>query len=97
MAGTSEIEIPETLKLHNSIYRELVKWWTSMLAQMQADHPHPLGPSFEVTLFTKMSAVALSQYAAVLAIDMGMNEEQFVKVSRANFQEAYERAPKFGD
>lgn len=46
--------------------------------------------------FTRLSVVALTQVAAILAVDAGMQPEQFTAVCMANFKEAYARAPKFG-
>jgi len=47
-------------------------------------------------IHTRMCVVALSQLAAMLAIDVGMTPDQFLNVSRLNFDEAYKAAPKFG-
>jgi hypothetical protein len=47
-------------------------------------------------LFSRMTVVALSQLAAVVAVDIGMQTDQFVNVCRCNFEEAFKAAPKFG-
>ena len=47
-------------------------------------------------VFSRMSTVALTQLGAVVAVDVGMNQEQFVAVCRSNFDEAFKRAPRFG-
>lgn len=44
----------------------------------------------------RLGVVAFSQWASILGVDVGMNVEQFTNVCRANFQAAYEKAPKFG-
>lgn len=46
--------------------------------------------------FARISVVALSQLAAMVGVDVGMNTEQFTNVCKANFDEAHKRAPKFG-
>lgn len=46
--------------------------------------------------FSRMSVVALSQLAAIVGVDVGMTLDQFTAICRANFQQAYEKAPKFG-
>ena len=44
----------------------------------------------------RLGVVAFSQWASILGVDVGMNVEQFTNVCRANFQAAYDKAPKFG-
>lgn len=80
-------EAMDKLRVHNELYKAIVKDWVKARSETKEDG----------LLFTQMSVVALSQYASVLAVDLGMSEEQFVSVCRSNFSEAYERAPKFGD
>jgi hypothetical protein len=48
------------------------------------------------TLFSRLSLVAMTQVAAIVGVDVGMTQEQFLAVCRANFNEAYSKAPKFG-
>ncbi len=48
-------------------------------------------------LYSRLSMVALSQLAAQLAVDVGMKPEQFAAVCQAQFTQAYQRAPKFGE
>lgn len=48
-------------------------------------------------VYSRMSMIALSQLAAVVAVDVGMTPKQFVAVCEAQFEEAHKRAPKFGD
>lgn len=47
-------------------------------------------------LYSRLSLVALTQVAAIAGVDVGMSVEQFTDVCRANFEQAYDRAPKFG-
>lgn len=46
-------------------------------------------------LFSRLSIVALSQLAAVVAVDVGMNIDQFMAVCRALHVKAFDAAPKF--
>lgn len=46
-------------------------------------------------VFSRMSTVALSQLAAIIAVDVGMKQDQFTAVCRSNFEEAFKRAPRF--
>lgn len=45
--------------------------------------------------FSKLSVVALTQLSAIIGVDVGMMEEQYTNVCRAQFIEAHKRAPKF--
>lgn len=47
-------------------------------------------------LFSRLSLVALTQFSAITAVDIGMQTEQFLAVCKANFENAYANAPKFG-
>lgn len=47
-------------------------------------------------LYSRLSVVALSQLTAIVAVDVGMNEQQFLAVCKANFDEAHTKAPRFG-
>jgi hypothetical protein len=47
-------------------------------------------------VLSRLSTVALSQLAAMLAVDVGMKQDQFTAVCRSNFEEAFKRAPRFG-
>lgn len=70
------------LKLFNEFKKEYVK----SAAKYQDD---PIA-------HTRMSIVALSQLAAILAVDVGMQPDQFLNVNRCNFEEAFKVAPRFG-
>lgn len=45
---------------------------------------------------TQLGVVALTQISAILAVDAGMTPEKFLAVCKAQFTEAYKRAPRFG-
>jgi hypothetical protein len=44
----------------------------------------------------RLTVVAATQLAAIIGVDIGMTADQFANVCKANFDEAYRRAPKFG-
>jgi hypothetical protein len=46
-------------------------------------------------LFSRLSVVALTQLAAIVAVDVGMQPEQFLAVCNAQFLEAHKNAPRF--
>jgi hypothetical protein len=45
--------------------------------------------------YSRLSVVSLTWLASVVAVDVHLTEEQFLDVCRANFREAYAKAPKF--
>lgn len=47
-------------------------------------------------LYSRLSIVALTQLAAIVGVDVGMTTEQFIAVAKANFDEAFKVAPRFG-
>lgn len=47
--------------------------------------------------FSQLSVVALTQLAAVLAVDVGMTGEQFTNICRAQFADLYKRSPRFAE
>lgn len=49
----------------------------------------------EPVLFSRLSVVALTQLSAMLGVDVGMTQEQYMAVCQANFIEAFRKAPKF--
>ena len=52
------------------------------------------GKNEEMT--ARIMITVLSQWASILAVDVGMSHEQFKSVCTANFEMAYQNAPKFG-
>lgn len=53
--------------------------------------------SVDAALFTRLSLVALTQWAAILAVDVGMQPEHFEAVCNIQFAEAHKNAPRFGN
>ena len=46
--------------------------------------------------FSRTSIVALTNIAAVTAVDVGMDEEQFLRTCKANYAVAVKNAPRWG-
>lgn len=46
-------------------------------------------------LYSRLSIVALTQVAAIAAVDVGVPVDKFLDVCKANFNEAHKNAPKF--
>lgn len=46
-------------------------------------------------IYTKMSVVALTQLAAILAVDSGMSSQQFLNVCKFQFDITFQNAPRF--
>lgn len=53
------------------------------------------GATIDPMIFSRLSVVALTQLSAIVAVDVGMQPDQFTNVCSAQFSEAYKRAPKF--
>lgn len=79
--ATPEYEL--TVKLLNE-FREL---WVKQFAE-----PHGM----DAMLFSRISIVALTQLGAIVAVDVGMNPDQWLAVCNAQFTEAFRNAPRFG-
>jgi hypothetical protein len=67
---------------------EIREFW---MGQQAAD------PTLDQVKLYRIGVVAFSQWASILGVDVGMTVEQFTNVCRANFETAYDRAPKFGE
>ena len=52
--------------------------------------------NIDAMVFSRFSLVALTQLSAVIAVDVGMSDEQFLSVCKAQFTEAFAKAPRFG-
>jgi hypothetical protein len=78
-------ESPE-YQLTSILLTELQETWKRLYAEHGKD---PM-------LFSRMSVVAFSQLAAVMAVDVEMNLQQFTAVCKAQHEIAYKQAPKFG-
>jgi hypothetical protein len=46
--------------------------------------------------FSQLSIIALTQLGAIVAVDVGMPTDKFIAVCKAQHDEAYRRAPRFG-
>ena len=86
MNGHGVHEVDPHYELTLKLLNELREFWLGQLKNTTAD---------DVT-FARLSVVALTQFSAMLAVDVGMLDEQFINVCRAQFQAAYAKAPKFG-
>lgn len=64
--------------------------------QVWLDKMKGRGEGVSESVYSRLSLVALTQLSAIIGVDIGMNASQFTAVCRANFDAAYERAPKFG-
>lgn len=83
----SEVKIPPELMVeYQRLYTGIWKWWEGM---------HQ--PEVDPVIHTKATVIALTQFIAVLAVDVGMTSEQFLKVCEAQWIAAYSKAPKFGE
>lgn len=78
-------ENPEYI-LTKKLISEFMKAWHEQMADSGIDQVR----------YSQLSVVALTQVAAVVGVDVGMSSAQFLAVSKANFEKAYENAPKFG-
>lgn len=80
-----ETEVDPNKKLLTDLLRQYQSGYLSMTQLNLADP----------VLLCKLSVVALSQLSAMHAVDVGMNPEQFFNICKANYSEAFKRAPKF--
>lgn len=80
--GEQSADYQLTMKMLN----EFRQTWQKLYMEAEVD---PM-------VFSRLSVVALSQLTAIVAVDVGMTLEQFSNVCRAQHEEAYRRAPKFG-
>lgn len=68
------------------VLNELKAFWVAQLKESKIDE----------VKFSRLALVALTQWASIVAVDIGMSAEQFTNVCKANFIASYEKAPKFG-
>lgn len=61
--------------------------------QTWADQLNESGVS--AVMFSRLSLVAMTQVAAIVSVDIGMTQDQFMNVCKANFNEAFQKAPRF--
>ena len=79
--------LPAHVEITKSMINSLAEWYKAEIELKKDMDPATL---------VRLMVVAMTRYAAILAIDVGMTPEQFEAVSRANFKDAFDQAPKFG-
>ena len=86
-AGNGEGSLEQKLQhVHSQLTEDLWIAWKN----------HRTTSSVDAERYSRISVVSLTQVAAMTAVDVGMTEEQYLLVCMANFNEAYQRAPKWG-
>jgi hypothetical protein len=65
------------------------------MTKSQEHQEHNTESRVDPVRFAQLSVVALTQVAAIIGVDVGMTLDQFLAVSKANFEQAYVKAPKF--
>ena len=90
MPDGNEIDISaeDLLVLHTGLMTDLLRLW---MDRRELAKQIGVGP----VKFSRVSIVSLSQLAAVIAVDVGLTEEQFLATCKANFAEAAKRAPRW--
>lgn len=76
----------QLFRIHNSIVNKLKAVW---------QNSKPDDNSVDTLCYSKLSVISFTHWAAIVAVDCGMDVDQFLKVCEANFREAYEKAPKW--
>jgi len=69
------------------LYASLIEWYRIKTIEHDKMDPQQLAQTM---------AVALNQYAAVVSVDLGMDKSRYLKVCSLLFDNAYQKAPKFG-
>lgn len=83
-------ETPATVEDANKkLLTEILRHYQASYISMSNLHAE------DPVLLCKLSVVALSQLGAMHAVDVGMNPEQFFNICKANYAEAFKRAPRF--
>jgi hypothetical protein len=84
---------------HSDIPNELYTLHSKLLedswATWRANRSRAAEGGVEAVRYARLSIVTLSQMAAMTAVDIGLTEKQFLATCKANFDEAYKRAPKW--
>lgn len=83
--AVSETELSPDYVLFNKLLNEYRQCWVDQMKESGVSQVH----------YSRLSVVALTQLAAIAAVDVGMTPEQFTNVCRANFEQAYKQAPRF--
>ena len=76
------------LAVGHSMYASLIEWYRTQLEY----HAKDIDP-FDLSV---MGQTVLTQYAAVVAVDLGVPEDKFLKICEVLYKNAYANAPKFG-
>ncbi len=66
------------------------------LWEIWKDHRSINAENIDPVKYSRLSIVSLTQVASVIAVDVGMDQEQFLKICEANFRDALAKAPKWG-
>jgi len=79
----------EQLRIHNNILQNVVRYVNWLKYEQHQD--------VDAVLYARLVITSFTQYAAMVAVDLGMPRKQYEAVCLTTFDEAYEKAPKFGD
>lgn len=82
-------ELNARYALYQAFSKEVMGLWVKF------QQTHVIGQQ-DPALFSRVTAHALLQLGATIAVDVHQTEGHFVKIARACHKVAYERAPKFG-
>ena len=82
----AQIDQSKEYKITAKILSDFRDLWVEQFKQAGVDS----------VLFSRLSVVALTQLSAIIAVDVGMQPEQFSSICSAQFTEANKRAPRFG-
>jgi hypothetical protein len=74
-------------EVHKNLMDTLWELWKQQLAAHK-----PL----EQGVYSRIVVLSSTQLAAVLAVDVGLTESQFLAICHENFKESLRRAPKWG-
>ena len=78
----------QLLDAHSKLIGSLWEIWK--------DHRSINAENIDPDKYARLSIVSLTQVASVIAVDVGMDQEQFLKICEANFRDALAKAPKWG-
>lgn len=72
-------------KVHQALVADLWDVW-------KRHHCEPFTPE----VYSKLSVVSLTHVASIIALDVKMTQDQYLKVCLSNFLDAQKKAPKWG-
>lgn len=87
LAAPTMVAPPEMSLIGTKIMTSIRQWYASEAPIYKLD---PM-------LLNHVICTALVQYAAVLSVDMGVAKENFLKSAGLLHDDAYDKAPKFGE